>query len=457
MYVLPIGTGITSSHGFSLVPYKVLSILLLVVAVFVSLPSGVRASPSTGPYQPHAPIRINGDGEFTADNGVSGGSGTASDPFIIQGWNIASNATPGISVNNTGAHFIIRNVYVDSTNWPSYSITMTNVTGGAVEDSTIIAVIAIGDSNGIEIRNIQTDFAGGVLYIDSTSGVQVAGFVGHVYVSSSTDVSMVDNVNGGAFTAWISDSTNLSLSGDTFLCNPASTDCTGLHVDNSDNITATNNTFGVDKSIEVTNSSDLEISDNHVLQSVTGAIVLGSCTNVSIDGNQVQDGVDAYSGFVKVTSCDSVNITGNNFSLRSDYNAGELLKISSSGNIAIEGNSFANSETAVTISNTSNVTIDNNNIHSNTQGLVLNNTDHVQVFHNNFVNNTVQASEAYSTANTWDKGYPSGGNFWSDYTGVDNCSGPQQDICTGPDGNGDTPYVFNDNQDNYPLMQYFNG
>jgi parallel beta-helix repeat protein len=53
-----------------------------------------------------------------------------------------------------------------------------------------------------------------------------------------------------------------------------------------------------------------------------------------------------------------------------------------------------------------------------------------------------------SYANTWDDGYPSGGNYWSDYTGVDLKSGSHQNE-TGSDEIGDTPY----NQDNYPLMR----
>src|SRR5438552_18247804 len=53
----------------------------------------------------------------------------------------------------------------------------------------------------------------------------------------------------------------------------------------------------------------------------------------------------------------------------------------------------------------------------------------------------------------WDDGYPSGGNFWSDYTGVDNCSGPNQDVCPDPDGIGDTPYTIDaNNSDRYPLI-----
>ncbi|HKI75855.1 MAG TPA: hypothetical protein VKA28_01525, partial [Candidatus Bathyarchaeia archaeon] len=74
---------------------------------------------------------------------------------------------------------------------------------------------------------------------------------------------------------------------------------------------------------------------------------------------------------------------------------------------------------------------------------------------NNLVNNTIQAQDDQPGQNSWDNEYPSGGNYWSDYKGVDNCSGPQQNICPSPDGIGDTPYVFNSAQDNYPLMNPF--
>ncbi|MHA2430394.1 MAG: right-handed parallel beta-helix repeat-containing protein [Promethearchaeota archaeon] len=54
-------------------------------------------------------IFIDGDDEFTPENGVSNGSGTSDDPYIIQNLDInASNAT-GIYIRNTIAHFIIRN------------------------------------------------------------------------------------------------------------------------------------------------------------------------------------------------------------------------------------------------------------------------------------------------------------------------------------------------------------
>jgi nitrous oxidase accessory protein NosD len=60
------------------------------------------------------------------------------------------------------------------------------------------------------------------------------------------------------------------------------------------------------------------------------------------------------------------------------------------------------------------------------------------IYHNNFINNTYFPVSSNSQ-NSWDVGYPRGGNYFSDYKGSDNCSGPYQNE-TGSDGLGDTPY-----------------
>jgi len=98
--------------------------------------------------------------------------------------------------------------------------------------------------------------------------------------------------------------------------------------------------------------------------------------------------------------------------------------------------------------------------------VILNNADHGvyiegsaiygasdnMLYHNSFINNVVQARDEW--INNWNDNYPSGGNYWSDYTGIDEKSGPNQDL-PGSDGIGDTPYyppgaLF---IDMYPLMQ----
>ena len=69
-------------------------------------------------------------------------------------------------------------------------------------------------------------------------------------------------------------------------------------------------------------------------------------------------------------------------------------------------------------------------------GLLSCNGDNI-IHHNNFINNTMHG--LVGTINTWEGGYPSGGNYWSDYEGVDAYNGPYQNE-TGSDGIGDTVY-----------------
>ncbi|MCJ7429749.1 right-handed parallel beta-helix repeat-containing protein [Candidatus Bathyarchaeota archaeon] len=78
--------------------------------------------------------------------------------------------------------------------------------------------------------------------------------------------------------------------------------------------------------------------------------------------------------------------------------------------------------------------------------------------HNDLIDNTQQAY-AYPSgyANIWDDGYPSGGNYWSNYTGIDLCHGRYQNEAGG-DGVGDTQYIIDENNtDRYPLMEPYAG
>ena len=88
-------------------------------------------------------------------------------------------------------------------------------------------------------------------------------------------------------------------------------------------------------------------------------------------------------------------------------------------------------------------------------GIFLCCADGNMFYSNNFLANNMQVyeehsvwtgmgfEEYFSENNTWDAGSAIGGNFWSDYNGIDNDG----------DGLGDTPYIIDAlNQDNYPFI-----
>jgi parallel beta-helix repeat protein len=111
---------------------------------------------------------------------------------------------------------------------------------------------------------------------------------------------------------------------------------------------------------------------------------------------------------------------------------------------------------AIHIQHSRNNTIVQNQLLRNACGIQLeadasNNT----AYHNNFINNTKHAL-VYSVNNTWDNGYPSGGNYWSGRNFRDICNGPDQNI-PGSDGIQDFLYIIDEyNFDRYPFVSPLN-
>jgi parallel beta-helix repeat protein len=154
-----------------------------------------------------------------------------------------------------------------------------------------------------------------------------------------------------------------------------------------------------------------------------------------------------------------IAVNGQSFETIKDntINKGDCgIKIVNNTNASIVGNLMYNSSYyGISLFNSENITMYNNDIYSSASyGIYLNNTNNTRIYHNNIINNTISAYDDRNT-NSWDYGYPSGGNYWSDYDGADYNSTPNQDVPP-PDGLGDTPYMdilgWLGVKDNYPLM-----
>jgi parallel beta-helix repeat protein len=150
------------------------------------------------------------------------------------------------------------------------------------------------------------------------------------------------------------------------------------------------------------------------------------------------------------------SISGNNITANS-YNG---ITVDHSSYNGISENNMADNHYGIGLYSSSNNNMIANNIADNLYcGLLLSNASNNIVYHNSFIGNYVQASaDSLSIGNAWNDTYPWGGNYWSDYTGVDEKRGPNQDQL-GSDGIGDSPYVIGPptEQDHYPLMKPYGG
>ncbi len=185
-----------------------------------------------------------------------------------------------------------------------------------------------------------------------------------------------------------------------------------------------------------------------IVPSGAGQVILVSCRDVLVVNQNVSNGSVgiqlAYSSDIVVVY--NTASSNNGYGIHLFFSNDNMIKLNTLSKNKNDG-------ILATISD-SNTIIDNNISSNNRNGIYLSSAEYNEIYHNNIMNNSQQA-EDHSDLNIWDDAYPSGGNYWSNYTGTDNFSGPNQDQ-PGSDGIGDTPYVIDaDSQDRYPLMSPF--
>lgn len=198
-----------------------------------------------------------------------------------------------------------------------------------------------------------------------------------------------------------------------------------------------------------------------------GEVILANCTDMIVENINASVGTvgielaftakseilennvnsNSYYGIYSVSSSNDM-ISDNNVS--NNY-CGISLYSSSNNNIITNNTVNSNNYSGIYLySSSNNNNITGNTASSNEYGILSWSSNNNHIYHNNLINNTNQSYDNTGT-NTWDNGYPSGGNYWSDYT--ENYPDAEE---IDESGIWNTPYdVLGDAgaQDRYPLIE----
>jgi parallel beta-helix repeat protein len=218
-----------------------------------------------------------------------------------------------------------------------------------------------------------------------------------------------------------------------------------------------NEITGNNEGIVSNGGEDHVISNNSFIDNTNHAIYFaGDAQHNLISGNRIENNgagilLNPVEGIGFEVHCSFNEITGNSIKDNLAYG----VHLNGADENIIKGNNITGNMDGITTnyhyvpdeiyySNypNNNLIVENNIANNQRYGVQLLNATNNSLYHNSFNNNGQQVYSINST-NIWDNGYPSGGNGWSDYTGVD----------SNGDGIGDTPYIIDQtNQDRYPLV-----
>ncbi len=218
-----------------------------------------------------------------------------------------------------------------------------------------------------------------------------------------------------------------------------------------------------DDGVEIAQNSKYTLIQNNSFYHNGAGVFINHATNNTIDHNIIQDstafGIQLFDQAHdnRITNNTIQGTTGEQYPQDVDGDAICLFYYSSNPiyRCLVENNILNDNLRGVTLQQTYQTVIRQNNISNCSEiGIkIYSPSNNNQIYHNNIYSNLINANDGGT--NIWDDGYPSGGNYWGNYTGFDLFSGPGQNI-SGSDGIGDTPYNIlgktPPNQDRYPFM-----
>ncbi len=323
--------------------------------------------------------------------------------------NVLFNNQADISIHESSSNTFKNNVINDLLTYKCSQLTIENNT--FLNDNNFY--------NGVEIRysldchiNNNTFLSDGIAIDGNNKLYWTSHSIENNFVNNSP-IYFIKNTNGGMIP---------SDAGQVILANCAYMTIQGLNLSN------------LGFAIQIGYSYNNNITNNFLSNNLGGIVLKWSFDNLINENKIIQSDEFAYYSLYSHLNTISSNFIsdgeeGIGFH-QSDYNT-------------IKNNTITDSEVrAIRFYFSSNNEIIHNNLTNSFIGINIDlSSDNNIIYHNNFFNNSIHAYD--TETNIWDNGYPSGGNYWDDYTDTD----------ANGDGIGDTPYDIQggNNQDRYPL------
>ena len=467
----------------------------------------------TGEGQPEVNAGGNGSAITLSENGTSlkGFKATNSNELDDAGIKVISNNNSikdNDVLNNTNGIYLFNSNNNSIVNNTASSNLLTGVTTLLSAKEIIFGQTGIflesSNNNSIIGNNVSKNGQG--IYLLSSRNNTISNNTASdndkgIYLYSSNNNNITNNTafnNSHGFSLWVSGNLNLSLNNAfgndygihlvlsdscTLIDNTASNNKNGIFLDDSKNnilkdnrIFANDLNFGVEGNLVYPmyypllypESYQILANDSMAGIQTTDDSILNILDN-DIDTSNLVDGKPIYylvgstdriinsstnAGTVYCIKCTNIEVEGLTLN-----NNSRGIYFYQTTNSSIKNNSISNNTIGIKLWNSSNNNITGNNVITNVGGIeitdfdITDHSDNNTIFYNNFINNSQNAFDD-ALNNSWDNGYPSCGNFWSDYTGADNFSGQYQNL-SGSDGIGDEPYNLSGSTgavDRYPFM-----
>jgi parallel beta-helix repeat protein len=327
-----------------------------------------------------------------SNSNLTGISSSSSSYNVINNNTILNNRV-GIEVWGDSRRNIIFDNEIHSNTW--FGIYLRSGFGGSPSNNTISGnVVHTNGQFGIYLASTSfNNLSDNEVYLNSDAGIRIEG--------GSNNSIFKNNVSNNIFE--------------------------GIHVSSTNNTIVGNNVTS--NGVEGLKISDTNtIMDNNISGSMTG-IDIGS-RNSKIGGNKISNtefGIYLRGGIIYEFPND---IFDNNIS-ENDFG---IYIWTGSANMIWNNTFFSNNICGVTVTPSPFPGFKN------------------RIYNNNFIGNTLHAFDD-SKLNFWNDSYPSGGNYWDNWTLPDTMKGQNQNI-PGSDGIVDAPHPFDGhNLDYFPLTK----